>query len=168
MEAIAGKHQLNITFSGRSDGSLPRIGELNPDLVRNAVDALVNAEHPNPKPVPEDTLPVRDLTFCAGCPHRATFYLLKKALKFEKNPGIVIGDIGCYIMSSQASGFWAYQACNCMAPVLTLPRVSDSLHPTVSTRKWSLCVVIPHFSIPFFRVLSMQLPSRQYAADGSG
>lgn len=120
MEAIAGKHQLNITFSGRSDGSLPRIGELNPDLVRNAVDALVNAEHPNPKPVPEDTLPVRDLTFCAGCPHRATFYLLKKALKFEKNPGIVIGDIGCYIMSSQASGFWAYQACNCMGSGINL------------------------------------------------
>lgn len=120
MEAIAGKHQLNITFSGRSDGSLPRIGELNPGLVRNAVDALVNAEHPNPKPVPEDTLPVRDLTFCAGCPHRATFYLLKKALKFEKNPGIVIGDIGCYIMSSQASGFWAYQACNCMGSGINL------------------------------------------------
>ena len=120
MEAIAGKHQLNITFSGRSDGSLPRIGELNPDLVRNAVDALVNAEHPNPKPVPEDTLPVRDVTFCAGCPHRATFYLLKKALKFEKNPGIVIGDIGCYIMSSQASGFWAYQACNCMGSGINL------------------------------------------------
>ena len=120
MEAIAGKHQLNITFSGRSDGSLPRIGELNPDLVRNAVDALVNAEHPNPKPVPEDMLPVRDLTFCAGCPHRATFYLLKKALKFEKNPGIVIGDIGCYIMSSQASGFWAYQACNCMGSGINL------------------------------------------------
>ena len=120
MEAIAGKHQLNITFSGRSDGALPRIGELNPDLVRNAVDALVNAEHPNPKPVPEDTLPVRDLTFCAGCPHRATFYLLKKALKFEKNPGIVIGDIGCYIMSSQASGFWAYQACNCMGSGINL------------------------------------------------
>lgn len=120
MEAIAGKHQLNITFSGRSDGSLPRIGELNPDLVRNAVDALVNAEHPNPKPVPEDTLPVRDLTFCAGCPRRATFYLLKKALKFEKNPGIVIGDIGCYIMSSQASGFWAYQACNCMGSGINL------------------------------------------------
>lgn len=120
LEAIAGKHRLDIAFSGRSNGALPRIGELNPDLVMNAVSSLIDADCPTLKNVPEDTLPVRDLTFCAGCPHRATFYLLKKALRFEKNPGIVIGDIGCYIMSSQASGFWAYQACNCMGSGINL------------------------------------------------
>jgi indolepyruvate ferredoxin oxidoreductase alpha subunit len=35
-------------------------------------------------------LPVRSPVFCAGCPHRSTFYLLKKM----KLP--VAGDIGCY------------------------------------------------------------------------
>jgi indolepyruvate ferredoxin oxidoreductase alpha subunit len=38
--------------------------------------------------VPE--LAVRSPTFCAGCPHRSTFYLLKK-MKLA-----VAGDIGCY------------------------------------------------------------------------
>ena len=40
MEAIAGKHQLNITLSGRSDGALPRIGVLNPDLVRTGQPSI--------------------------------------------------------------------------------------------------------------------------------
>lgn len=120
LEAIAGKYKLNIQFYGRGDGALPRIGELDPDIVLNAVAKLAQIPDFNSKEPVTDTLPVRDLTFCAGCPHRATFYLLKKALKLEKNPGIVIGDIGCYIMSSQAAGFWAYQACNCMGSGINL------------------------------------------------
>ena len=120
LEAIAGKYKLNIQFYGRGDGALPRIGELDPDIVLNAVAKLAQVPDFDLKKSVTDTLPVRDLTFCAGCPHRATFYLLKKALKLEKNPGIVIGDIGCYIMSSQAAGFWAYQACNCMGSGINL------------------------------------------------
>jgi indolepyruvate ferredoxin oxidoreductase alpha subunit len=120
LEALAGKYRLNIQFSGRSDGALSRIGELNPDMVMNAVAALADTKDYEPKKGVRDSLPVRDLTFCAGCPHRATFYLLKKALKYEKNPGIVVGDIGCYIMSSQAAGFWAYQACNAMGSGVNL------------------------------------------------
>ena len=120
LQALAGKYRLNIAFTGRSDGALPRIGELNPDIVMNAVAALADTPDYEEKTGVADTLPVRDLTFCAGCPHRATFYLLKKALKYEKNPGIVVGDIGCYIMSSQAAGFWAYQACNAMGSGVNL------------------------------------------------
>lgn len=39
---------------------------------------------------PKQELPVRSPVFCAGCPHRSTFYLLNKM----KLP--VAGDIGCY------------------------------------------------------------------------
>ena len=60
------------------------------------------------------------MTFCAGCPHRATFYLLKKVLRQEKHPGIMVGDIGCYIMSGQSAGHFAYQACNCMGSGVNL------------------------------------------------
>ena len=127
LEALAGKYKLNITFMGRSTGALPRIGELNPDNVMNAVLDLLETEGVKKSEPVEDTLPIRDLTFCAGCPHRATFYLLKKALKLEKNPGIVIGDIGCYIMSSQAAGFWAYQACNAMGSGINLAEALGQL-----------------------------------------
>ena len=72
LEAIAGRNQLRVTFSGRSDGALPKIGELDPDNVMAAVSALTGAALPEKRPTSELELPERDLTFCAGCPHRAT------------------------------------------------------------------------------------------------
>ncbi len=48
-------------------------------------------------------LPQRSGTFCVGCPHRATFYSILKAVGFsnteEKERDVVIaGDIGCYTL----------------------------------------------------------------------
>ena len=120
LEAIAGRNQLCVTFSGRSDGALPKIGELDPDNVMAAVSALTGAALPEKRPASELELPERDLTFCAGCPHRATFYLLKKVMRQEKHPGAVVGDIGCYIMSGQSAGHFAFQACNCMGSGVNL------------------------------------------------
>ncbi|MCI6567587.1 MAG: thiamine pyrophosphate-dependent enzyme [Dysosmobacter sp.] len=120
LEAIAGRNQLRVTFSGRSDGALPKIGELDPDNVMAAVSALTGAALPEKRPTSELELPERDLTFCAGCPHRATFYLLKKVMRQEKHPGAVVGDIGCYIMSGQSAGHFAFQACNCMGSGVNL------------------------------------------------
>ena len=120
LEAIAGRNQLRVTFSGRSDGALPKIGELDPDNVMAAVSALTGAALPEKRPTSEMALPERDLTFCAGCPHRATFYLLKKVMRQEKHPGAVVGDIGCYIMSGQSAGHFAFQACNCMGSGVNL------------------------------------------------
>lgn len=120
LEAIAGKNRLSITFSGRSDGALPKIGELDPDNVAAAISSLTGVSLPEKAGSSQLELPERELTFCAGCPHRATFYLLKKVLRQEKHPGIVVGDIGCYIMSGQSAGHYAYQACNCMGSGINL------------------------------------------------
>jgi len=43
----------------------------------------------------EHTLPPRPPVLCVGCPHRATFYALKKV--FTK-AAIYVGDIGCYTL----------------------------------------------------------------------
>ena len=67
------------------------------------------------------------MTFCAGCPHRATFHILKRVLRQEKNPGVVIGDIGCYIMSGQFAGQYAFQACNCMGSGINLAEALGQL-----------------------------------------
>jgi indolepyruvate ferredoxin oxidoreductase alpha subunit len=129
LESIAGRHQLRIRFSGRAGGALPRVGELTPDSVLRAAAALTGTELPAPRAVSREPLPKRELTFCAGCPHRATFFLLKKALRREKNPGIVIGDIGCYIMSGQSAGHYAFQACNCMGSGVNLAEGLGQLAP---------------------------------------
>lgn len=114
LQAFAGKNQLTIRFYGRSTGSIPKIGELTPEGVINSIRRFAGLEEEKQKADEKEPLLRRELAFCAGCPHRATFYLLKKALKLEKNPGIVIGDIGCYTLACQQSGFYAYQQTTCM------------------------------------------------------
>lgn len=120
LESIAGRNRLQVTFCGRFDGALPKIGELDPDNVAAAVSKLTGVSLPEKKVSSDLELPERELTFCAGCPHRATFYLLKRVLRQEKNPGVVVGDIGCYIMSGQSAGHYAFQACNCMGSGINL------------------------------------------------
>ncbi|MFW9867398.1 MAG: thiamine pyrophosphate-dependent enzyme [Candidatus Thorarchaeota archaeon] len=43
-------------------------------------------------------LPVRIPVFCPGCPHRATFWALNKALTGKSNQIAFMNDIGCYSM----------------------------------------------------------------------
>ncbi len=44
----------------------------------------------------------RPLTMCSGCPHRATFYAMRKVVnKMLKDKAIFCGDIGCYSFASQ-------------------------------------------------------------------
>lgn len=127
LQAIAGAHRLKIVFSGREDGALPKIGELDPDNVAQAISALTGVRLPEKKIASREPLIERELTFCAGCPHRATFHILKKVLRQEKHPGIVVGDIGCYIMSGQAAGQYAFQACNCMGSGINLAEALGQL-----------------------------------------
>ena len=49
--------------------------------------------------------PNRDLTFCPGCPHRASFWNIKNVLQLDNRQGFVCGDIGCYSMAVLPTGF---------------------------------------------------------------
>ncbi len=81
---------LGVNVIGKERFSL--IGEYSPNLIRKVVlniDAPKNVEL-------EETIPVRPPVMCAGCPHRGTFYVLKKL-------GLVVsGDIGCYTLGAVA------------------------------------------------------------------
>ena len=89
------------TFYGKQN-LIPAVGEITPDTVINALSTLCNIEY---TPVPEKyeqktaalTAPPREVTFCAGCPHRASFWAMHTVLKKECS-GFVCGDIGCYTM----------------------------------------------------------------------
>jgi indolepyruvate ferredoxin oxidoreductase alpha subunit len=102
------------TFYGKYDGTLPMVGELNPDLVAAAIGRILGVDPPS---LPagyrellrglEGILPRREQTFCPGCPHRASFWLIREALQRDGRGGFVCGDIGCYAMASlfPAAGF---------------------------------------------------------------
>jgi indolepyruvate ferredoxin oxidoreductase alpha subunit len=56
----------------------------------------------------------RELSFCQGCPHRASFYALKTALEMDGRDGFVVGDIGCYGLAAGTTGFQLIKALHCM------------------------------------------------------
>lgn len=68
------------------------IGEYTPNMIRTAV-----LGEPAPKCSElDEQIPGRPPVMCAGCPHRGTFYVLKKL-------GLVVsGDIGCYTLGAVA------------------------------------------------------------------
>jgi indolepyruvate ferredoxin oxidoreductase alpha subunit len=77
---------------GRLSGTVPAAGELLPETVEDIIRAffgLQAASRPAPAPYPG-----RRPTLCAGCPHRAAFFAIRKV--FPK--GIYPGDIGCYTL----------------------------------------------------------------------
>jgi len=71
---------------------LPVTGEYSASLLREKIFGAL----PEKSFDIDNTSPVRPPVMCPGCPHRGTFYVLKK-LKLN-----VIGDIGCYTLGALA------------------------------------------------------------------
>jgi indolepyruvate ferredoxin oxidoreductase alpha subunit len=84
-----------VTVRGKMTGELPRTGELDPDLVRAALDL---------EPLPSVRPPTTDIArrppaLCRGCPHVDTFKALNEALADFEDPQ-VFSDIGCYALAA--------------------------------------------------------------------
>jgi indolepyruvate ferredoxin oxidoreductase alpha subunit len=101
------------TFFGKREGHIPSTNEMNPDIVIEALTKIMAVAY---EPAPESYAkrsqelvlagaPGRDLTFCAGCPHRASFWSIHNGLQMDGREGFVCGDIGCYSMAVLPTGF---------------------------------------------------------------
>ena len=108
-------------FYGKRSGHIDACGELNPDVVINAVAGIMGLSYQSRDPaysqeaeqVPVFT-PMRIPTFCPGCPHRAAFWAIKNALRLDGRCGFVTGDIGCYSMAMGPAGFFQVRTMYCM------------------------------------------------------
>ncbi|MBP8980619.1 MAG: 4Fe-4S binding protein [Syntrophobacterales bacterium] len=116
VKAIAAEAAAEIglkTFYGKKSGHLPAVGELNPDLVINALAGLLAIPYApltdkfagKLKELSSRYAPPRGMTFCPGCPHRASYWSINNALKLDGRNGFVCGDIGCYVMGTMPAGF---------------------------------------------------------------
>ena len=89
----------NAVIKGRLTGELPRTGELNPDAVGQAINAVANSSlftlHSSFKSC-EDVVP-RPPALCQGCGHRDVYQALNEVLLNYPNAR-VFGDIGCYTL----------------------------------------------------------------------
>jgi len=79
---------LGIEVTGKE--FLPVTGELNSGIIQ---ERLLGKEK-DTEAVDREEVPGRPPVLCPGCPHRATFHILKK-LKLN-----VVGDIGCYTLGA--------------------------------------------------------------------
>ncbi|WP_372678318.1 indolepyruvate oxidoreductase, partial [Desulfosarcina sp.] len=78
-------------IKGKLNGVVPRVGELLPETITALLASFAGVNTQIPSLV---QAPGRRPTLCAGCPHRASFFAIKKAAP----RGIYTSDIGCYTL----------------------------------------------------------------------
>jgi indolepyruvate ferredoxin oxidoreductase alpha subunit len=78
---------------GKTSGFVSRTGELLPEDIEALICEFAGLAH-TPEKITQ--MPGRRPTLCAGCPHRAAFFAIKKAAP----KGIFTSDIGCYTLGA--------------------------------------------------------------------
>jgi indolepyruvate ferredoxin oxidoreductase alpha subunit len=94
---------------GKQSGAVPRVGELTPERVQMLLGDFGGVRT---TAVAVAGAPGRRPTLCAGCPHRASFFAIKKAAP----RGIYTSDIGCYTLGMNLG---AVDTVLCMGAALT-------------------------------------------------
>lgn len=130
---IAGKYHLPVKIFGKLSHHVKNSGENTRDSVLAYIAAFMGRQLPEQgekaKAVPAPELPVRPPVLCAGCPHRASFYAVKKAMQGRKT--IFCGDIGCYTMGN-AMPLDMVDTCLCMGAGLGIAQGVGHIEPDTS------------------------------------
>ena len=102
--AIAKDANPKLRIFGKLSGHFSEAFEYNTNIVETAMAKILGVKVSTDydriaKRASElkEGLPDRSPTFCPGCPHRATLYALKQAMKGRNH--VLATDIGCYSMS---------------------------------------------------------------------
>jgi len=124
---------------GRHNGFVPRAGELLPEIIEELVlKALGEPGVPGASPelkaaLEELQIKPKPPMLCPGCPHRASFFAIRKAVP----NGIYPSDIGCYTLGVNQR---MVDSVICMGASVTQPsgfylahRVDGKEQPLVST-----------------------------------
>ena len=124
---ICGKYHLPVKILGKLTHNTANAGENTRDSVdtyiRTFLDLPVKEQQ---KLTDVPPLPVRPPVLCAGCPHRASFYAVKKAMQGRKT--IFCGDIGCYTLGN-ASPLDMVDTCLCMGAGLNIAQGVEKIEP---------------------------------------
>lgn len=126
-EMLCGFMNNGKPIRGRLDGTLPRDGELNPNIVAGAFGISVQQE----QPVPE-LVKMRPPSLCQGCGHRDVYEALNIVME-QYGKGRVFADIGCYTLGALPP-FNAINSCVDMGASITMAKgASDAgLNPSVA------------------------------------
>lgn len=130
LQQLCGKAGLSVRIHGKRSGDLPFAGEYGVELAQEALGAFLGLARPKAEALPPmPPLPVRPPVLCAGCPHRASFYAVKKAMEGKKSA--FCGDIGCYTLGN-AQPLDMVDTCLCMGAGITqaqgIKRADPDIH----------------------------------------
>ena len=116
---LIGKHQLPVKVYGKLTGHVASSGENSTDSLRQVLGDFLGISMITEQMDLSDcpSLPVRPPVLCAGCPHRASFYAVKKAMEGRKS--YFCGDIGCYTLGN-AMPLDMVDTCLCMGAGVTM------------------------------------------------
>jgi indolepyruvate ferredoxin oxidoreductase alpha subunit len=93
-EMLKGYQEAGTPITGKLDGTLPRDGELNPNIVATALGLETVTDESIPELVKN-----RPPSLCVGCGHIEAYNALNQALA-DYSKGRVFSDIGCYTLGA--------------------------------------------------------------------
>ena len=102
-------------------------GEYSANMLRKAFGIAVDTA------AEDKTIPARPPILCPGCPHRATYSVLKK-LKIHAS-----GDIGCYTLGAVAP-LGVVDSCICMGASISALHGIEKAKGVGFTRDWVACI----------------------------
>ena len=132
---ICGKYHLPVKIYGKLTGHVKNAGENSRDSVQENIRQFLLMTSDFSDKASADSalstdalpsLPVRPPVLCAGCPHRASFYAVKAAMKGKKT--IFCGDIGCYTLGN-AMPLDMVDTCLCMGAGLGIAQGVGHMEP---------------------------------------
>jgi indolepyruvate ferredoxin oxidoreductase alpha subunit len=136
LRQTAAARGLPVKILGKGTGNAPKCGELSHEKVREMVEKFLGlapraqavASQPTAvsQPAEAPLLPARPPVLCAGCPHRASFYAVKQAMKGKK--AVFTGDIGCYTLGN-AKPLDMVDTCLCMGASVTVAQGIKRIEP---------------------------------------
>ena len=150
--ATCGRRGINVRIRGKLTGDIQPSGENTVESVGHALDRFLGREPEgsSPRAVPHEpeapvappceedclsteknppappTLPIRPPVLCAGCPHRASFYAVKSAMRGRK--ALFCGDIGCYTLGN-AKPLDMVDTCLCMGAGINIAQGVTHVEP---------------------------------------
>jgi indolepyruvate ferredoxin oxidoreductase alpha subunit len=105
VKALAKDANPRLLIFGKESGHFAEVGEFNVPLLVDRLASLTGREPARDyqailesRNKLKDILPSRVPVFCPGCPHRATFWALQRAIAGKEGKLAFMNDIGCYSM----------------------------------------------------------------------
>jgi len=108
-EDLAGK----VKVYGQGSGHISHCGEVTPDEIAKVLCRILKREYvwrafdyaQKSRELADQMLVPRGAIWCPGCPHRASFWSLKEALRKDGRNGFAVGDVGCYTLDIWPYGY---------------------------------------------------------------